>query len=173
LNEVPADILAQINAVRTAGRSCGTHKFGAAAALVWNERLFSAAVFHSADMARRDFFDHVTPEGTDWVQRIEAAGYGWSRAGENIAAGNATVEAVMTAWLESDNHCRNILNPAFTEVAVACVAEPASSYGTYWTMVLGRALPGEVTRRSPASAPSHARGPAPAVAGAAPPPARP
>jgi uncharacterized protein YkwD len=136
--ERPADVLSLINAIRSAGGSCGAEPFRAAAALVWNERLFQAAFGHSADMARRDYVDHVTPEGVDPFQRMEAAGYGWSRGGENIAAGNTTVQSVMTAWLTSEPHCRNMLNPSFTEVAVACVRSTPSSYGTYWTMKLGK-----------------------------------
>jgi uncharacterized protein YkwD len=162
VTELPADVLARINAARVAGGSCGGEKFGKVAALAWNERLFTAALRHSADMARRNYLEHVTPEGVDAVQRMEAAGYGWSRAGENIAAGNASVESVMTAWLESEGHCRNLMSPAFAEVAVACVRDATSSYGTYWTMKLGRPERGSLSRRSPGSGPSRAPGPAPA-----------
>ena len=44
----------------------------------------------------------------------------------------------MTTWLNSDGHCRNIMEPALTEVAVACVSQAGTTYGTYWTMDLGR-----------------------------------
>lgn len=136
--ERPADVLSQINAVRSSGGTCGRQSFGATAALNWNADLFSAAARHSADMAQRNYFDHVTPEGMDAPQRMEAAGYSWSAAGENIAAGQPSVQRVMADWLQSDGHCRNILNPSFTEVAVACVRATDSSYGQYWTMKLGR-----------------------------------
>ena len=131
-------MLAQINAARAAGGTCGGERLPPSAPVAWNERLFSAANAHSADMAGRNYFAHSTPDGVDLSQRVAAAGYGASAAGENIAAGDGSVRGVMTTWLQSDGHCRNIMRPVFTEVAVACVRGSASSYGTYWTMVLGR-----------------------------------
>jgi len=41
--------------------------------------------------------------------------------GENIASGQSSVDSVIAAWLGSEPHCRNIMNPLFTELAVACV----------------------------------------------------
>ena len=54
------------------------------------------------------------------------------------AAGDSTAQGVMQGWLQSPNHCRAIMDPAFAEMAVACMARPGTTYGTYWTMVLGR-----------------------------------
>lgn len=103
----------------------------------WNDILFSAAARHSQDMATRNYFSHTTPEGITFSQRLATEGYvGWA-AGENIAAGQSTVSGVMAAWLGSEGHCRNIMQPLLTEVAVACVSQAGSSYGTYWTMDLG------------------------------------
>ena len=130
-------ILQQINLARTSGRVCGTQIFTAARALAWNDILFSAAAKHSADMATRNYFSHTTPEGVTFIQRLSMEGYSWRAAGENIAAGQGSVASVMQTWLASDGHCQNIMNPAFNEVAVACVEKSATTYGTYWTMNLG------------------------------------
>jgi len=138
LPDLAGAVLAQVNAARSAGRRCGGEQLPPAAPLAWNELLFSASAGHTADMARRNYFAHTTPEGVDPVQRAAAAGYGWSAAGENIAAGDGSVNGVMATWLQSAAHCSNIMNPVFTEVAVACVKGPGSTYGTYWTMLLGR-----------------------------------
>ena len=70
--------------------------------------------------------------------RISATGYSFSAAGENIAAGQSTVQEVMASWIKSPGHCRNLMNPAFQDVGVACMRNNASSYGLYWTMNLGR-----------------------------------
>lgn len=130
-------ILQQINLARTSGRVCGTQIFTATRALAWNDILFSAAAKHSADMATRNYFSHTTPEGVTFSQRLSNEGYLWRAAGENIAAGQPSVATVMQTWLASDGHCQNIMNPVFTEVAVACVEKSPSTYGTYWTMNLG------------------------------------
>lgn len=131
-------LLTRINAARAAGRSCGGQVQPAAGALKWNDKLFSAAARHSVDMASRNYFSHTSPEGVDAAGRVTAEGYGWSALGENIAAGDVSVDGVMATWINSDGHCRNIMNPVFADVAVACVARGGTTWGTYWTMVLAR-----------------------------------
>jgi uncharacterized protein YkwD len=130
--------LQQINAARAAGHTCGGEALPPTGALVWNDLLFSAAAKHSLDMAQRNYFSHDTPEGIDFAQRFSAEGYGWSAAGENIAGGQGSLDEVMAVWLASDGHCRNIMQPVFADVALACVSQPGTTLGTYWTMELGR-----------------------------------
>jgi uncharacterized protein YkwD len=130
--------LQQINAARASGRTCGAEALPPTGALVWNDMLFAAAAKHSLDMANRNYFAHETPEGIDAAQRVSAEGYGWWAVGENIAAGHGTFDAVMSGWLASEGHCRNIMQPVFADVALACVAQPGTAWGTYWTMDLGR-----------------------------------
>jgi uncharacterized protein YkwD len=130
-------VMQQINAARASGQTCGGQALPPAGPLVWNDLLFAAAAGHSLDMAARNYFAHVSPEGVTAAQRVSNQGYGWSAVGENIAAGDVSVQGVMALWLGSDGHCRNIMNPIFAEVAVACVQQAGTTYGTYWTMVLG------------------------------------
>lgn len=131
-------ILASINRARTSERSCGAQRLPATAPLAWNDVLFSAAARHSLDMATRNYFSHTSPEGGDFAQRATAEGYGWSALAENIAAGQASVDGVMATWMGSEGHCRNIMGAGYGDVAVACVARPGTTWGTYWTMALGR-----------------------------------
>ncbi len=77
--------------------------------LALNEHLTVAARLHSQDMADRGFFDHVNPDGLDPTDRALAQGYSYS-AGENIAAGYFTMDAVHTAWLQSLHHRLNVLS---------------------------------------------------------------
>lgn len=90
------------------------------------------------DMAAQNYFSHISKDGRSLVDRINATGYAWSTIGENIAAGHATVDAVVDGWIASDGHCANIMNPAFQDVALACVPSSTSSYRTYWTMDAGK-----------------------------------
>ena len=135
---LPAELLERVNAARAAGRRCGARAMGPAAPLKWDASLYSAASSHSSDMARRGYFAHRSPDGRDVSQRASASGYGWRSVGENIAGGDATVAAVMQGWLASPDHCANIMEPRFADIAVACVQQRGTQWGTYWTMVLGR-----------------------------------
>ena len=71
-------------------------------------------------------------------ERATAEGYHWRSVGENIAGGDRSVETVVRDWMDSPGHCANIMNPEFTEIGLACVERSRSTWGTYWTMVLGR-----------------------------------
>jgi len=126
-----------IKRVRADGHVCGTDILPPAAPLAWNDALFSAAARHSLDMATLDYFSHTGLDGSLFSQRIAQAGYSSRGAGENIAAGQNSVAGVMTTWMQSAGHCRNIMNPLYTDVAVACVAKSGNTYGIYWTMDLG------------------------------------
>ncbi len=140
LPDFAASVIARVNQLRAAGASCGTRgSFAPAGALSWNTRLTDAATVHSQDMVTNNFFSHTGSNGSSAGNRITAAGYAWSTYGENIAAGYATVNIVMDGWMGSDGHCANIMNPAFTQIGVACIkGTTANSYGSYWTMDLAR-----------------------------------
>jgi uncharacterized protein YkwD len=140
LSDFAATALARINQLRAAGASCGARgAFAPTAALTWNALLTQAGEGHSTDMAVSNYFSHVSADGRDLADRVNATGYTWNTLGENIAAGYATVDSVMDGWIASDGHCANLMNPSFTEVGLACVPGATSStYNTYWTMDLGR-----------------------------------
>ena len=136
--ELRQAILQQVNAVRARGYNCGGENFNAAQPVSWNDQLLSAATGHSVDMAENNYFDHRSPHGVKPSQRVSASGYKWRGVAENIAAGSFTTRTVMKGWLDSPGHCKNIMDPAYHEIGVACVAKPGTTYGEYWTMVLGR-----------------------------------
>lgn len=133
-----ADVMSAIDAARAQLRFCGSEAKPAVAALGWNDTLFTAATAHSQDMAQRNYFSHTSPDGKTAGDRAQTAGYRFTVLGENIAAGQRSVAAVMQGWLASEGHCRNIMNAAFTQVAVACVTASRQQYPTYWTMMLGK-----------------------------------
>jgi uncharacterized protein YkwD len=126
---------------RRAAATCGDRgSFAGTGELVWNAALASAALVHSDDMVAGNFFSHTGSDGRNAGQRITAAGYDWSTWGENIAAGQPTVAAVVDAWMASPGHCVNLMNARFRELGVACVAGAAgNTYRSYWTMKLAAA----------------------------------
>ncbi len=75
---------------------------------------------HSQDMFSRGYFAHVTPDGIDPFQRMDAAGITYSVAGENLALA-PTVEVAMTGLMNSPGHRANILKPEYTRLGVGCI----------------------------------------------------
>lgn len=130
-------LLQATNNSRATDRSCGGSIFAAAGALTWNDQLANAALTHSVDMGRNNFFDHTGSDGLSVESRITAEGYQYSSYGENIAAGQQTVESVQDGWMRSPGHCSNIMNSSFDEMGAACVSDANSDFGFYWTVVLG------------------------------------
>lgn len=132
--------MARINQWRASGATCGSRgAFAPAAALTWNNRLTQAADAHSQDMVTNNFFSHTGSGGSTLGSRVTAVGYAWRSLGENIAAGQTSINQVVDGWIGSEGHCANLLNPSFTEVGLACVSgTSANPYPTYWTMDLGQ-----------------------------------
>jgi uncharacterized protein YkwD len=129
-------VLRQVNAARAAGQVCGGQAMAPAGALVWHPALAAAASRHSGDMAARDYFDHGSPEGERVRHRVVQQGYAWRAVGENLAGGDTTVRGVIAGWLASETHCRNMMNPEFSEAGVACVRRSGTTWGAYWTLVM-------------------------------------
>jgi uncharacterized protein YkwD len=105
------------------------------APLVVDPRLTAAARGHSADMAERNYFNHDGPDGRTPFQRINDAGYSFSVAAENIAAGQRTPQEVLTGWMNSPSHRANIVDCTLTNIGVGYAS--GGSYGTYWTEDFG------------------------------------
>ncbi len=125
-----------VNQHRMQGADCGSRGvFAPTAPLAMQPNLWCAARVHSKDMAERNFFDHVNPDGESPFDRMMKAGYSFFTAGENIAAGNDTAEATMQQWMESDGHCANIMNPDFKEIGVGY--HPGGQWGHLWTQAFG------------------------------------
>jgi len=132
-----AEVLRMVNARRAAGASCGAQgTFPAASALTWSDKLATASYLHSKDMADNNYFAHDSQNGTTFSARITAQGYSWSRAGENIAAGQGTLATAIDGWMNSPGHCANIMNAGFSQIGVGCARNASSTYKIYWTMDL-------------------------------------
>ena len=137
---IQAEVLQRINAFRASGAVCGGVAYPAAGALRWNTNLLQAAKGHASDMANNNYFSHTGQDGRSADQRVLAAGYSYARMGENIAAGQPSVESAMAAWIGSPSHCQNMMTPDFRDIAVACARNDASQYRIYWAMEMGRPL---------------------------------
>jgi uncharacterized protein YkwD len=127
------EVLVIVNQRRAQGADCGAEgSFGPAEPLTMNPALRCAARVHTKDMADNDYFDHKNPAGEEPWDRMQRAGYSWSRAGENIAGGATSAAAVVDQWMDSDGHCANIMSPAFVHIGVGYVDD-----ARLWTQVFG------------------------------------
>lgn len=132
-----AQVLLEVNAARAVARTCGGVSYAATTPVTWNGYLAAAARAHTADMAARGYFDHISPNGGTLVTRAVAAGYTpWRELGENIAAGY-TVQNVVQGWIDSPGHCKNLMDPKFKEMGVGYTYSTGSVYGTYWAQEFG------------------------------------
>jgi uncharacterized protein YkwD len=71
---------------------------------------------HSADMIRRDYFDHGAFES-----RMQDAGARGPTFGENLAWGvgpKSAAAAIVRLWLRSAGHRANLLRPGFHRVGI-------------------------------------------------------
>lgn len=78
-------------------------------------------------------FAHTRPDGRSFSTALKDRGITFKSAGENIAWGQRSPEAVMDAWMNSDGHRANILNPRFTKIGVGYYQNTAGR--NYWTQL--------------------------------------
>lgn len=98
--------------------------------LTMNYTLMGAAEVRGNEITVK--FSHTRPDGSSCFTAFNVDYYA---AGENIAAGYATPEAVVQAWMNSEGHRENILCEDFTQLAVGYVYVPNSTYKHYWVQL--------------------------------------
>ena len=88
-------------------------------ALAGNTKLDTVAKERLDDLFEKQYFEHVSPDGTSAKDDAKTAGYSFILIGENLALGDfGTDERVVGAWMEP-GHRANILNTKYTELGVA------------------------------------------------------
>lgn len=90
------------------------------AGLVLNPEIVIVARAHAKDMWERKYFGHISPEGKDVGDRLDAAGVRYFLAGENLALA-PTVTTAMNGLLNSEGHRANILEPKFKKVGIGVI----------------------------------------------------
>lgn len=87
--------------------------------LVGNRKLDTIAEERVMDMFNKSYFEHVSPTGDSASLVAERNGYKYIVIGENIALGNFdNTQALITAWMNSEGHRKNILHSAYTEIGI-------------------------------------------------------
>lgn len=90
--------------------------------LTMNSKLADAARRKAADMFAKNYWAHFAPDGstTPWYF-IKESGYGYLYAGENLAKGFTSSDAVVTAWMNSPSHRENMLSDKYNDIGFAVV----------------------------------------------------
>ncbi|MFO0955885.1 MAG: CAP domain-containing protein [Isosphaeraceae bacterium] len=128
VDEIGQQILVRINQQRAAA---------GLAPLVVNARLSDAATIQADNMARLDILSH-TLNGTStptFGDRLNAVGYGYRAAAENIAWGYSGAADVVQGWMSSPGHRTNILNRDYAETGIAVRYNAAGDL--YFAQVFG------------------------------------
>lgn len=98
--------------------------------LTYDWELARVARYKSQDMKDNQYFSHTSPVYGSPFQMIKDFGISYRSAGENIAKGYSTPQAVVNGWMNSSGHRANILNAGYTHIGVGYV-----SGGHYWTQM--------------------------------------
>jgi len=124
-----AQVISLINQQRTNNGLAG---------LASSSTLAIAARNHTLDMVCNNFVSHTGSNGSYFGTRLNLAGFSYSSAAENVAAGYGSPADVVAGWMGSDGHRANILNASFTHIGVGYASLASSTYKDYWTAEFGR-----------------------------------
>ena len=127
---VKSEMLTAVNALRQSGCNCGSTQMPVVKPLRWNDTLAQAALAHARDMDANNYFSHISPGGTSPIQRAIMLGYSGKYVTENIAKGYTSIEPLMQAWLQSEEHCKAMMDSAQTAIGAANV-------NSYWVQEFG------------------------------------
>ena len=97
-----------------------------------NWELSRIARYKSQDMCDRNYFDHNSPTYGSPFDMLKKFNINYQTAGENIAKGQKSAEAVVNSWMNSEGHRANILNKNFTQIGVGYYNKNGV---TYWTQL--------------------------------------
>ena len=114
-------VLAKVNAARA--------KNGLSA-LTLDANMNRAAAVRAAELAQS--FSHTRPNGSRGLTALNEAGVSYRTAGENIASGQQSAQAVVSAWMNSSGHRANILSSLFGRMGVG---QATIGGRTYWVQL--------------------------------------
>lgn len=103
------------------------------APLTLSPSLCEAAEIRAAELLIS--FSHTRPNGQPCVSTFDSLGIPYGYAGENIAAGQKSASEVMNSWINSPGHKKNIMNPNYTKIGIACYYDASAPYSYYWVQM--------------------------------------
>lgn len=100
-------------------------------AVTLDQNIASAALVRAKEIETS--FSHTRPNGSKFSTALTEQGVTFKGAGENIAWGQKSPEAVIQAWMNSEGHRANILNKNFTKIGVGYYQNAAGR--NFWTQL--------------------------------------
>ena len=100
-----------------------------ASPLVLDEKLCEVAQVRAQELVQS--FSHTRPDGSDCYSALIEMNVNYRSAGENIAAGQTTVDSVMECWMNSSGHRANILDQRYRKIGIG-LYRTNSGYGWHW-----------------------------------------
>jgi len=94
--------------------------------------LTKAARAKAKDMVDNRYFSHTSPTWGSFGEQLRHFGIQYRNAGENIASGQRTPEAVVRAWMNSSGHRANIMNAKFNKMGLGYAYTSQGNYHHYW-----------------------------------------
>ncbi|WP_236517591.1 CAP domain-containing protein [Sandaracinus amylolyticus] len=131
------EILAEVNARRAAGATCGGEDKPPVPPLAMDAALREAARCHSLDMAANGYFSHDSADGRSPWDRAMEASYAGFASGENIIAGHSTGAEAVAGWMDSPGHCNNIMADGPNDTGIGYAFIDGSPFGHYATELFG------------------------------------
>ncbi|MBO1000634.1 LysM peptidoglycan-binding domain-containing protein [Bacillus sp. SD075] len=101
------------------------------ASLKMDTAISHVAILKSEDMRDSHYFNHTSPSYGSPFDMMKSFRISYKYAGENIAAGQPSADAVMKSWMNSPGHKANILNKNYTHMGIGYAA--GGKYTHYWT----------------------------------------
>jgi uncharacterized protein YkwD len=129
-------VVVLVNEARASGHWCGRQHFPPVPPVFRSALLDRAAQRHAEEMARRGYFDHRAPDGSEPRDRVRRAGYRPRLTGENIAFAPESAEEVVRGWLDSPGHCENIMDARFREIGIGLATGSRRGH-IYWVQDFG------------------------------------
>ncbi|KKS93185.1 MAG: hypothetical protein UW68_C0003G0023 [Candidatus Collierbacteria bacterium GW2011_GWB1_44_6] len=84
-----------------------------------NPELDQAAAAKAADMFADNYWAHVSPSGTEPWYFVTNSGYKYQHAGENLARDFSNPKDIVSAWMASPTHRKNLLDGRYRDIGVA------------------------------------------------------
>ena len=88
--------------------------------LHWDRALYDAANYHAEQMAGRESISHQYDGEPELTVRGQAAGARFSVISENVAEAPSAV-MIQTAWMNSEKHRENLLDPRVDSIGVRVI----------------------------------------------------
>ena len=77
------------------------------------------------------YLGHISSDGREMRDRIDATGYKWRSIRENAASGQLSAREVVRGWMKSPGHRANILSDDISEIGVGFAVDDRTGT-TYW-----------------------------------------